>query len=170
MRVSFRRIAGFLLIGLLIELAFFAGMMFGPQLVGVLAGRSSGGHAPLLDEAWDIAEGQFYGPLPTDQARTYGAVRGMMESFKDPYSVFVEPPQTELQSQQASAANSAVSAPACGVRRMGATLYRRFPIDLPRKPACKKATCWSKWTTLRSRLKCVWTTSPRCCVAKWARR
>jgi carboxyl-terminal processing protease len=102
MRVSFRRVAGFLLVGLLIELAFFAGIVLGPQLTGVLAGRSSGEHAPLLTEAWDIADSQFYGQLPTDQARTYGAVRGMMESFQDPYSVFVEPPQTELQSQQLS--------------------------------------------------------------------
>jgi carboxyl-terminal processing protease len=29
-------------------------------------------------------------------------VRGMMESFNDPYSTFVEPPQTELQNQQLS--------------------------------------------------------------------
>ena len=102
MRVSFRRIAGFLLIGLLIELAFFAGIVFGPQLTGVLAGRSGGGHSPLLDEAWDVAEGQFYGQMPSDQARSYGAVRGMLEAFKDPYTVFFEPPQTELQSQQLS--------------------------------------------------------------------
>ncbi len=102
MRVSFRRIAGFLLIGLLVELAFFAGVMLGPQLMGVVAGRSSGGHAPLLDEAWDVAASQFYGQLPTDQARTYGAVRGMLETFKDPYTAFFEPPQTELQSQQLS--------------------------------------------------------------------
>ncbi len=102
MRLSFRRIAGFLLIGLLIELAFFAGVVFGPQLTGVLAGRSGSEHAPLLNEAWDIAASQFYGQLPSDQARTYGAVRGMMESFNDPYSVFVEPPQTELQQQQLS--------------------------------------------------------------------
>ena len=101
MRVSFRRIAGFLLIGLVIELAFFAGIVLSPQLTGVLAGRSAG-HAPLLDEAWDIAADQFYGQLPTDQARTYGAVRGMLDSFKDPYTVFFEPPQTELQSQQLS--------------------------------------------------------------------
>ncbi len=102
MRISFRRIAGFLLAGLLVEVAFFAGVMLGPQLTGVLAGRSSSGHAPLLDEAWGIAESEFYGQVPTDQARTYGAVRGMMESFNDPYTSFFEPPQTELQSQQLS--------------------------------------------------------------------
>ncbi len=102
MRVSFRRIAGFLLIGLLVEVAFFGGVVLGPQLNGALAGRSSSGHTPLLDEAWDAAADQFYGQLPTDQDRTYGAVRGMMESFKDPYTAFFEPPQTELQSQQLS--------------------------------------------------------------------
>ncbi len=102
MKISFRRIAGFLLIGLLIEAAFFAGIMLAPQVTGFLSGQGSGGHAPLLDEAWGVAENLFYGQLPTEQDRTYGAVRGMLESFKDPYTVFIEPPQTELQSQQLS--------------------------------------------------------------------
>ncbi len=102
MKISFRRIAGFLLIGLLIEAAFFAGLMLSPQVTGFLRGQGTSGHAPLLDEAWGVAEDLFYGKLPTDQERTYGAVRGMIESFKDPYTVFIEPPQTELQSQQLS--------------------------------------------------------------------
>jgi carboxyl-terminal processing protease len=102
MQISFRRIAGFLLIGLLIEAAFFAGLMLSPQVTGFLRGQGTSGHAPLLDEAWGVAEDLFYGKLPTDQERTYGAVRGMIESFKDPFTVFIEPPQTELQSQQLS--------------------------------------------------------------------
>jgi len=102
MKISFRRIAGFLLIGLLIEAAFFAGLMLSPQVTGFLRGQDASGHAPLLDEAWGVAEDLFYGELPTDQARTYGAGRGMLESFQDPYTVFIEPPQTELQSQQLS--------------------------------------------------------------------
>jgi len=132
MKVSFRRIAGFLLIGLLVELAFFAGIMLGPQLTGVLAGRSGDGHAPLLDEAWEIAEGQFYGQLPSDQVRTYGAVRGMMESFKDPYSVFVEPPQTELQSQQLSGKFGGIGA---SVRRENDGRYALSPF--PDRPAAQ---------------------------------
>jgi carboxyl-terminal processing protease len=132
MRVSFRRIAGFLLIGLLIELAFFAGVMLGPQLTGALSGRLGSGHAPLLDEAWNIAEGQFYGQLPTDQARTYGAVRGMMESFKDPYSVFVEPPQTELQSQQLSGKFGGIGA---SIRRETDGRYALSPF--PDRPAAQ---------------------------------
>ena len=101
MKISFRRIAGFLLVGLLIEAAFFAGIVLAPQVTGFLRNEGSAGHAPLLDEAWGVAENLFYGKLPTAQDRTYGAVRGMIESFKDPYTVFIEPPQTELQSQQA---------------------------------------------------------------------
>jgi len=76
--------------------------MLSPQVTGFLRGQGTGGHAPLLDEAWGVVEGSFYGKLPTDQERTYGAVRGMVESFKDPYTMFIEPPQTELQSQQLS--------------------------------------------------------------------
>ncbi len=132
MKVSFRRIAGFLLIGLLVELAFFAGIMLSPQLTGALPGRSGSGHAPLLDEAWEVAEGQFYGQLPSDQARTYGAVRGMMESFKDPYSVFVEPPQTELQSQQLSGKFGGIGA---SVRRETDGRYVLSPF--PDRPAAQ---------------------------------
>jgi carboxyl-terminal processing protease len=132
MRVSFRRIAGFLLIGLLIELAFFAGIVLGPQVTGVLSSSPGESHAPLLDEAWEVAEGQFYGQLPTDQSRAYGAVRGMMESFKDPYSVFVEPPQTELQSQQLSGKFGGIGA---SVRRENDGRYVLSPF--PDRPAAQ---------------------------------
>lgn len=100
-RISFRRMAGILFIGIVIELAFLAGLMLSPQLIGsaVSFGNS---RAPLLDEAWDIVADQFYGTPPSDQARTYGAVRGLMTAYDDPYTTFYEPPQTELQSQQLS--------------------------------------------------------------------
>lgn len=42
-------------------------------------------------EAWHILEKSFYGPQPSVTARTYGAVRGMVETYGDPYTVFVEP-------------------------------------------------------------------------------
>ncbi|CAG0934960.1 carboxyl-terminal processing protease [Thermoflexales bacterium] len=133
MRISFRRIAGFLLIGLIVELAFFAGIMLSPQLIGWLPGsRSSDTHAPLLEEAWEVADSQFYGELPTEQVRTYGAVRGMMESFKDPYSVFVEPPQTELQSQQLSGKFGGIGA---SVRRETDGRYVLSPF--PDRPAAQ---------------------------------
>ena len=134
MKVSFRRIAGFLLIGLLVELAFFAGVVLGPQLIGTIRVPviGSSGHAPLLDEAWEIAQDQFYGQLPSDQARTYGAVRGMIESFKDPYTVFIEPPQTELQSQQLSGKFGGIGA---SVRREADGRYVLSPF--PDRPAAQ---------------------------------
>ncbi len=100
-RVSFRRMAGILFIGILIELAFLAGLLLSPQLIGSAASFDHS-RAPLLDEAWDIAADQFYGTPPSDKARAYGAVRGLMASYNDPYTTFYEPPQTELQSQQLS--------------------------------------------------------------------
>jgi carboxyl-terminal processing protease len=126
MKISFRRIAGFLLVGLLIEAAFFAGIVLAPQVTGFLRNDGSAGHAPLLDEAWGVAENLFYGELPTEQDRTYGAVHGMMESFKDPYTVFIEPPQTELQSQQLSGKFGGIGA---NVRREndGSIVLSPFP-------------------------------------------
>jgi carboxyl-terminal processing protease len=125
--------AGFLLIGLMIEMAFLAGMVFGPQLIGVIRGQPvSSGHAPLLDEAWDIAQDQFYGDVPSDQARTYGAVRGMLESFNDPYTVFIEPPQTELQSQQLSGKFGGIGA---SIRREADGRYALSPF--PDRPAAQ---------------------------------
>ena len=81
-----------------------------------------------------MAEDLFYGKLPTEQERTYGAVRGMIESFKDPYTVFIEPPQTELQSQQAQRQVWRESARVCGARTTAASCCRRFPIGPRRRP------------------------------------
>ena len=100
--VSFRRIAGILFVGILIEVAFLAGMVLSPTLVGYNPALHGSGHAPLLDEAWDVVNDQFYGTPPSEKVRTYGAVRGLMESYNDPYTAFYEPPQTQLQSQQLS--------------------------------------------------------------------
>lgn len=98
--ISFRRMAGILFLGILIELAFLAGLVLSPTLIG--ASSSTDSRTPLLNEAWDAAESQFYGTPPSAKARTYGAIHGLMESYNDPYTAFFEPPQTELQSQQLS--------------------------------------------------------------------
>ncbi len=102
MRLSFRRLAGILFIGVLIEAAFIAGLLLSPLVIGqspLALGRS---HPPLLDEAWGLAERTFFGTVPSDTLRTYAALHGMMSAFNDPYTVFVEPPATKLQNQQLS--------------------------------------------------------------------
>jgi carboxyl-terminal processing protease len=48
-------------------------------------------HLRLFEEAWDLIEADFYGPLPRNRVRVYGAVRGLLETLEDPYTVLVEP-------------------------------------------------------------------------------
>lgn len=102
MRTSFRRVAGILFIGLLVEAAFVLGLFLSPTLIGPLPRIGEGNRAPLLDEAWDLAERSFFGTVPSDTLRTYAAIRGMMAAYNDPYTTFFEPPATQLQSQQLS--------------------------------------------------------------------
>ncbi len=42
-------------------------------------------------ETWDLVVRDFFGPLPTNRERVYGAVRGLLGTLGDPYTVFVEP-------------------------------------------------------------------------------
>lgn len=48
-------------------------------------------------EAWQLLDQDFYGEQPDRQSRIYGALHGMVDSFGDPYTVFVEPQPRELE-------------------------------------------------------------------------
>ena len=48
-------------------------------------------------EAWHILERDFYSQLPTAQQMTYGAIRGVLVTLNDPYTVFVEPKPRQLE-------------------------------------------------------------------------
>lgn len=54
----------------------------------------------LLDEAYDILVNNAYQPLPNQKALEYGMIKGMVKAVGDPFTVFIEPPQHELQSNQ----------------------------------------------------------------------
>jgi carboxyl-terminal processing protease len=90
-----------LIIGLLIEAGFVAGLLLAPTLLPV-SPLKLGGSSPtgLYGEAWDAAERSFYGQVPSETVRTYGAIRGMLQAYNDPYTSFFEPPATQQQSQQ----------------------------------------------------------------------
>lgn len=45
----------------------------------------------LFWEAWDILDEAFFGELPSDRQRTYGAIRGSLALLNDPYTIFLEP-------------------------------------------------------------------------------
>jgi carboxyl-terminal processing protease len=45
----------------------------------------------IFEEAWDLIERDFFGPLPPNTERVYGAIKGLLETLDDPYTVLVEP-------------------------------------------------------------------------------
>jgi carboxyl-terminal processing protease len=48
-------------------------------------------------QAWELLDSAFYGDRPTDEARMRDAVRGMVSSFGDPYTVYLDPQPRELE-------------------------------------------------------------------------
>jgi carboxyl-terminal processing protease len=110
-RLSFRRVAGILFLGLVVEAAFVLGMLLAPSILPASPLRlGNNSRVTLLDEAWDLAETSFFGPVPSETLRTYAAIRGMLSAYDDPYTVFVEPPQTHEQSQQLSGKTGGIGA------------------------------------------------------------
>ncbi|MCC9074889.1 S41 family peptidase [Litorilinea aerophila] len=51
----------------------------------------------LYREAVRLLQRDFYGRQPTATQRIYGAIRGMVETYNDPYTFFVEPHPRELE-------------------------------------------------------------------------
>jgi carboxyl-terminal processing protease len=82
-----------------LALAFVAGIalgivFFGGYWLGDHRTRSASAMVDDFGLLWQVRTlltDRFIGEIPGMQAQTYGAVRGLVESFKDPYTVFVEP-------------------------------------------------------------------------------
>ena len=55
---------------------------------------------PLLYEAINILESHVLNPLPEPNVLEYGMIRGLLQATHDPYTIFIEPPQHELQTNQ----------------------------------------------------------------------
>jgi carboxyl-terminal processing protease len=107
--MSIRNLSIYLVILSVVGLAFGVGYISYPLLHGAPeslnapAGDSlSPGQVEASDmaaywSAWEILDRDFFGEKPDSTARTYGAIRGMVESFNDPYTYFVEPQPRELE-------------------------------------------------------------------------
>ncbi len=97
--MNIRRLPLYLFALGMLGLAFGAGYSAYPLLHGAsLSGlattardASSRQNMGVYWEAWRLLERDFYGEKPDADARTYGAIRGMVSSFGDPYTYFVEP-------------------------------------------------------------------------------
>jgi carboxyl-terminal processing protease len=70
--------------------AFLAGYLT-RELTGVRREAYAQEDMSLFWEAWGHVQDTFIGEIPTDNAITYGAIRGSLGTLNDPYTVFIEP-------------------------------------------------------------------------------
>ncbi len=87
---------------------------------------------PILLQARSILEQNALKDLPKPPALEYGMIKGMVQAYNDPYTVFVEPPQHQLETNQLEGKFGGI-----GVRieRDSQNLVRLYP--LPDSPALK---------------------------------
>jgi len=82
---------------------FFTGVVlafgFG-YLIRAIQDLSGASEFPTLEQAYDILANHAYYDLPTSPTLEYGMIRGMVDSFGDPFTRFEEPVQHELSSNQ----------------------------------------------------------------------
>jgi carboxyl-terminal processing protease len=81
--------------------------------------------------AWDILERDFFGEKPEANARIYGAIRGMVDSYGDPYTYFVEPLPHELEGDDLAGRFGGIGASIA----LTTTGYLLYP--LPETPAAE---------------------------------
>jgi carboxyl-terminal processing protease len=115
---------------LIVAAAFVCGYLFrdwpaGDELL-------SGTKYPVFDQALRLLKENAINPLPPAKKLEYGMIRGMLQVLDDPYTVFVEPPQHELQTNQLEGRFGGI-----GVRidRDAANMVYLYP--LPDSPALK---------------------------------
>lgn len=79
------------LMGISLAFAFVGGYLFHKYII-------ADGEFALLSEAHSLLLNNAFEEPPDDPALEYGMIRGMLQAYDDPYTVFVDPPQHELQS------------------------------------------------------------------------
>jgi len=84
---------------LIIAVAFMGGFLYHEWKFGDLS-LFSWAKFPLLAEAHDLLIDNAYFELPEEKSLEYGMIRGMLQAYNEPHTVFVEPPQHELQTQE----------------------------------------------------------------------
>jgi len=50
-------------------------------------------------EAWQFINEEFYGDIPTDEERMYGAIRGMVNSLGDQHTAFIDPVRSAINNE-----------------------------------------------------------------------
>jgi carboxyl-terminal processing protease len=84
---------------LIVGIAFLGGYLFNDYQSGEPL-PFTGSRFPILSEAFKLLEENAFYQLPGGKKLEYGMIKGMLQAYNEPFTVFVEPPQHELQSQQ----------------------------------------------------------------------
>ncbi len=61
-------------------------------------------------EAWSIVQEEFYGDIPAEDERVYGAIRGMVNTFDDQNTAFIDPNRASLLQEDASGSFEGIGA------------------------------------------------------------
>jgi carboxyl-terminal processing protease len=125
-------LSGFFVLGALLLLAFTVG--FGTHWAITRAGSATT-EAPsyqVLREAQVILEDNFLGTVPDAETQSYGAIQGVVKTYNDPYTVFIEPQPRELERDQLRGRFGGV-----GAQIIISTTGQVFLEPVPDKPAAK---------------------------------
>ena len=115
---------------LIVAGSFVAGMAFQAGLKGSALSSSSLVSLPLVDanersrlteaaapanldtfwEAWSFLNEHFYGQIPANNERIYGAIRGMVSTFDDQHTAFVDPVSAAVHSENISGSFEGIGA------------------------------------------------------------
>lgn len=88
-------------------------------IISFSAGVLTSNYAPIISksknfseffQSYSLLQKYFYGKLPDAKNLEYGMIRGMLQTIDDPYTVFVEPAQSELQTDQLSGSYGGIGA------------------------------------------------------------
>ncbi len=64
----------------------------------------------LFWEVWSLIEQDYYGELPNDEERLYGAIRGALQTLDDDYTAFIEPEAAHISRDDASGSFEGIGA------------------------------------------------------------
>jgi carboxyl-terminal processing protease len=80
-----------------------AAVFLGGYLLGGGKSRSAAARGSTFDLLWqvqDLLQTDFLGDIPNATAQTYGAIRGLVATYQDPYTAFVEPAAGEVEQDE----------------------------------------------------------------------
>ncbi len=115
---------------LLMLISFASGMLFQSRLAGSgeisaasILPLSSGERARTSDlasngpadldvfwEAWSFLNEHYYGDIPQNDERVFGAIRGMVNSFDDQHTAFIDPVRAAVSSENISGSFEGIGA------------------------------------------------------------